>query len=155
MPSTKKFTLLITNVTREVLTRRQVGEAYRLRWQIELLFKEWKSCSNLHEFTSANPFLVEGLIWASLCAAVLKRSLAHASQRTGRVVPISTQVAAMCGVHTLLALFTCILRGFRDLEIILERIFNFLQSSAARAHPKRDRITGRLRFDLDYVGVRA
>lgn len=75
----KKFTVLVTNVARSVLTAKHVGEVYRLRWQVELLFKEWKSFSNLHEFASANPFLVEGLIWASLCAAALKRSLAHAS----------------------------------------------------------------------------
>ena len=151
----KKFTVLVTNVRRCVLTAKQVGEVYRLRWQVELVFKEWKSFSNLHEFASANPYLVEGLIWASLCAAALKRSLAHASQRTGRGVAISTQITAMCGVHILLAVLGSVLHGFRDLETILERAFRFLWNNAARAHPQRDRIKGRLRFGIEYVGVRA
>lgn len=151
----KKFTVLITNVARTVLTAKQVGEVYRLRWQIELVFKEWKSFSNLHEFASANPYLVEGLIWASLCAAALKRSLAHASQRTGRGVAISTHITAMCGVHILYRLLASALNGFRDLELILERTFRFLWNNAARAHPHRDRIKGRLRFGVEYVGVRA
>lgn len=151
----KQFTLLITNVGRSILTAKQVGETYRLRWQVELLFKEWKSFSNLHEFASANPHLVEGLIWASLCAAVLKRSLAHASQRTGSGVAISTQITAMSGVHILLGLLTSVLRGFRDLEVVLERGFRFLWNNAARAHPKRDRVKGRLRYGIEYVGLRA
>ena len=155
IPTKKEFTVLVSNVSRSVLTAKQVGEVYRLRWQVELIFKEWKSFANLHEFASANPQLVEGLIWASLCAAALKRSLAHASQRAGRGIAISTQVTAMCGVHILLDLLECALRGFRDLEAILQQLFRFLWNNAARAHPKRDRIKGRMRFGIDYVGVRA
>lgn len=151
----KQFMVLVTNVPRRVLSARQVAETYRLRWQIELVFKEWKSFANLHEFASANPALVEGLIWASLCAAALKRSLAHTGQRVVRRVAISTQVAAMCGAHILHDLLRCVLDGFHDLEIVLEEIVQFLMNNAGRAHPRRDRITGRLRFGLEYVGVSA
>lgn len=154
-PHKKQFMVLVTNVSRKVLTARQVAEVYRLRWQIELVFKEWKSHANLHAFASANPALVEGLIWASLCAAALKRSLAHASQRTGGDVAISTMVTAMCGAHILHDLLRCALEGFHGLEPILERVFRYLCNNAARAHPARDRTTGRLRFGLEYVGVKA
>ncbi|MCI0656476.1 MAG: IS4 family transposase [Acidobacteria bacterium] len=151
----KEPTILITNVPRRLLTARQVTEVYRLRWQIELIFKEWKSYANLHEFTSTNPALVEGLIWASLCAAALKRSLAHASQRAGSDVAISTRITAMCGAHILHDLLRCALRGFRALEAVLEHVFRYLWNNAARAHPERDRLRGRMRFGLEYVGIRA
>jgi len=151
----QQFMVLLTNVPRRVLTARQVAETYRLRWQIELVFKEWKSFANLHEFASANPALVEGLIWASLCAAAIKRSLAHASQRIALHVAISTQVTAMCGAHILRDLLRCALEGFNDLEIVLEEIVQFLKDNASRAHPQRDRLKGRLRFGLEYVGVSA
>jgi hypothetical protein len=151
----QQFMVLLTNVPRRVLTARQVAETYRLRWQIELVFKEWKSFANLHEFASANPALVEGLIWASLCAAAIKRSLAHASQRIARHVAISTQVTAMCGTHILRDLLRCALDGFNDLGIVLEEIVQFLKDNASRAHPRRDRLKGRLRFGLEYVGVSA
>ena len=151
----KEPMILITNVPRSLLTARQVTEVYRLRWQIELIFKEWKSYANLHEFASANPALVEGLIWASLCAAALKRSLAHASQRSGSGVAISTRITAMCGAHILPDLLRCALRGFRALVGVLENIFRYLWNNAARAHPERDRLRGRMRFGLEYVGVRA
>jgi len=154
-PSKKQYTMLITNVPRRLLTARQLTEVYRLRWQIELIFKEWKSHANLHEFASANATLVEGLIWGSLAAAALKRSLAHASQRTHRKIAISTQVAAMCGAHILHDLLRCVLQGFRRLQPVLEDIFRYLCNNAARAHPQRDRIGGRMRFGLEYVGVHA
>lgn len=44
---------------------------------------------------SANEHIAAGLIWASLCAAVLKRFLAHAAQFVG-AKPISTRRVAMC-----------------------------------------------------------
>jgi len=154
-PHTQQFMVLLTNVPRRMLSARQVALVYRLRWQIELLFKEWKSYANLHEFASANPALVEGLIWASLGAAALKRSLAHASQRAGGHTPISTQITAMVGVHILYDLLRCILHGFHQLETILENIFRYLWNNAARAHPQRDRARGRMRFGLEFVGVTA
>ena len=130
----QEYTVLVTNVPRSVLTARQIAEVYRLRWQIELVFKEWKSYANLHAFTSANAPLVEGLIWASLCAAALKRTLAHASQRAGQGIAISTRIVAMCGAHILHDLLRSVLRGFRRLDAILQRIVRYLRENAARAH---------------------
>ncbi len=151
----RAYTVLVTNVSRSVLTTRQGATLYRLRWQIELVFKEWKSYANLHAFTSANPAIVEGLIWASLCAAALKRSLAHVAQRSRTTIPISTRIAAMCGAHILPRLLRSALTGFRHLEALVHDILHYLWDNAARAHPQRDRVRGRMRFGLDYVGVKA
>ena len=144
--------MLGTNVPRSVLSARQVERTYRLRWQIELLFKEWKSYANLHEFQSANPDIVEGLIWASRCAAPVKRSLAHASQGSVAGHPISTRITAMCGNHILPSLMRCALHGFRRLTMVLKTIFRYLSSNAKRAHPSRDQRRGRMQFGLEYVG---
>ena len=42
-----RFNVYITTVKKEVWTARQVYQAYRVRWQIEIIFKSWKSCFNL------------------------------------------------------------------------------------------------------------
>src|SRR3989454_2363017 len=107
VPTRRCFLILITNVPRRRMAARQVLGVYRLRWQVELVFKEWKSYANLHAFVSRSPTLVEGLIWASLCAAALKRSVAHACQRAGQTVPISTRIVAMCGAFILPGLLRC------------------------------------------------
>jgi len=148
-------TILVTNVSRAVLSAKEVAQLYRLRWQIELVFKEWKSHANLHEFASAKPALVEGLIWASLTAAALKRALAHVSQRSGAPAPISTLITAACGAHILPTLLRCAVSGFSNLESIIETTIRFLWNNAPRAHPRRDRRLGRMQFGVEYVRLRA
>lgn len=146
------MTRLCTNVPRTPFSLELVSRLYRFRWQVELLFKEWKSYANLHKFDTANEHIAAGLIWAGLCAAVLKRFLAHAAQLvSGR--PISTRRVAMCAGHIIdeiaTALIACvsIATAFRD-------GIAFLVANARRANPKRDRKTGRLRAGLRVVGVR-
>lgn len=148
----ERFLILVTNVPRAILTAKRLTWVYRLRWQIELMFKEWKSHANLHEFVSRKAPLVEGLIWASLCAAALKRALAHLTQRCGPEAPISTMITAACGAHILPQLLRCALGRFEGVLEELERIVRFLCGNARRAHPKRDRKRGRMQFGLDYYG---
>jgi len=38
------FVIFISNIGKEVWDYRQIAEAYRIRWNIEILFKSWKSC---------------------------------------------------------------------------------------------------------------
>ena len=146
----KTMTRLCTNLPRTPFSLDLVSRLYRFRWQIELMFKEWKSYANLHKFDTANEHIAAGLIWASLCAAVLKRFLAHAAQLVGRK-PISTRRVAMCAGHIIddivMALLACvsIASAFRD-------GMAFLLANARRANPKRDRKTGRLRAGLNVVG---
>jgi len=64
----KTMTRLCTNLPRTPFSLDLVSRLYRFRWQVELLFKEWKSYANLHKFDTANEHIAAGLIWASLCA---------------------------------------------------------------------------------------
>ncbi|MEQ1899040.1 MAG: transposase [Vicinamibacterales bacterium] len=143
-------TRLCTNLPRTPFAVDVVARLYRFRWQIELCFKEWKSYANLHEFNTANPHIAEGLIWASLCAAVLKRFLALAAQRVGAGTPMSTRRVAMCAHHILHALVTALRLGV-GLRGALRRGLAYLLANAQRAHPDRDRRTGRLRAGLALV----
>jgi hypothetical protein len=43
-----RFNLFITNVTKEVLPDKVISSLYRMRWQIELIFKIWKSVLGIH-----------------------------------------------------------------------------------------------------------
>src|SRR5215510_15604970 len=60
---TKSFCYLLTNLSPQRYPLDTICRAYKWRWQVELLFKEWKSYANLHAFDTTNPALVEGLIW--------------------------------------------------------------------------------------------
>lgn len=51
-------------------------ELYRLRWQIELVFKELKQYLNLRVIPTKDPFAAQCFVWASLLALVLSRAVA-------------------------------------------------------------------------------
>jgi hypothetical protein len=142
---------LITNLARTDFDVVEILRVYRLRWQVELYYKELKSYANLHAFCTSKPHIAEGLIWAALCAAFLKRYIAHACQRTSRDA-ISTRRVAMCSHSFLTDLFQCLRQGFRGLRVLLEKTFRFLQVNALRSNLNRERRRGRLAFGLDLAG---
>lgn len=143
----KTYTYLHTNLKRSDFSAEEVGRLYRLRWQIELLFKEWKSYANLHGFETSKAPIAEALIWASLLAATLKRTITHAAERV-LGVELSTQRAAASAKHFLDDILRCILQGARHLSRVLQRVFDYFRENVRRAHPQRDRRTGRLAAGL-------
>jgi len=149
----KRPRYLVTNLPRAQFTLEQIGDAYRLRWQVELMFKEWKSYTSLHAFDTSKAHIAEGLIWAALCAAILKRYCAHLAQRLWQV-PISTRKVAMCLHHVLSDIFHALMHAQRHLQKTLQRALHYLSLNAQRAHPKRDQHSGRLKLGLQHVYCR-
>lgn len=143
---------LLTNLAPETFSPEHVSDGYRLRWQVELLFKEWKSHANLRAFDTANPNIAEGLIWASLCAATLKRYCAHVTQRIAKVA-MSTRIVAKCIHHVLCNVLYDLMHNQQQLLTTLEKAIAYLSANAQRAHPKRDRKSGRCKLGLAHVYV--
>ena len=56
---TKEFCYLLTTCLHSAIPLDMIYRAYTWRWQVELLFKEWKSYANLHAFDTENPAIVE------------------------------------------------------------------------------------------------
>lgn len=64
--------ILITNAPSEKLPSKAMSYLYRVRWQIELVFKQCKSVLRLNvTMARTNPFRVQCEIWARLIAAVV------------------------------------------------------------------------------------
>lgn len=146
---TKEFCYLLTNLPAQRYHLDMIYRAYKWRWQVELLFKEWKSYANLHAFDTENPAIVEGLIWTAIAAAALKRFLAHMTQLL-TAVPMSTRKVAMCAVHVLGGIVQALKTGdVARLYDALKVAIMYLACHAQRAHPKRDRHTGRSQLGLE------
>ena len=97
-PRTKSFCYFLTNLPPKRYPLEGIWRAYTWRWQGELLLKAWKSYANLHAFDTANPTIVEGVMWAAMAAAALQRCLAHMTQLLLEV-PRSTRKVALCAMH--------------------------------------------------------
>jgi hypothetical protein len=141
-----------TNLPRTPFSADLVARLSRVRWQRDRCFKKWKSYANLHTFNTANPHVAEGLMWASLCAAILKRFPAHAAQRVGHGNAISTRRVAMCAHRILEAPVAALLVGI-GLTRALRPGLGYLLANARHPNVERDRRTERLRAGLVLIAV--
>ena len=118
----KAHVFLFTTLSPEQFVPLRVGTLYRLRWQVELFFKECKSYTNLQRFQTANPRIAEGLIWASMAAVLVRRFLLH---------------SAFDGTGKRGAPFVAAMDGYRDVKRVLRRILKLLYDLARRTNPHR------------------
>jgi IS4 transposase len=70
----------VTNLPRGSVPAADIVGLYRLRWQIELLFKELKSYCNLKKFSTENEPIVKTLIYANFITVLLKRLLSFSTE---------------------------------------------------------------------------
>jgi hypothetical protein len=146
---TKRFCYFLTNLPPKRSPIAVLCRADKWRWAVELLCKERKSSAHLHAFDTETVALAEGLIWAAIAAAARKRFLAHATQLIAGVI-MSTRKAALCVTYVcgdiVQALKTAEGSALAD---ALESAIASLARHAQRAHPRRDRQTGRLQLGLE------
>lgn len=69
------WVVLITNLSEDQLTMKEAVVLYRARWQIELLFKRWKSIGRVNLLDGRNDVITMTRFWARLCAAVIQHWL--------------------------------------------------------------------------------
>jgi hypothetical protein len=70
------YIILFTTVPAKRLTAAQCIELYRLRWQIELQFKRWKSICGFDRLPNFRADTIESWLYAKILAAVLLEKLA-------------------------------------------------------------------------------
>lgn len=60
------FSFFITNVPKEIWKAEVVGTVYTVRWQIELIFKSWKSQMQINYLKGINPDRIRCLLYGKL-----------------------------------------------------------------------------------------
>lgn len=101
-----EWTLVITNVPEALLSLPEALVLSAVRWQIELLFKLWKSYLRVDEWRSQNPWRILCEIYAKLIGAVMVHwlSLVGAWERVDRSLPKVAQAVSKFAVAIALAL---------------------------------------------------
>lgn len=67
--------LMVTNFSSEQMSSEKVQAVYHLRWQIELLFKAWKSILKIHEIKDCRSQRLMCQLYSKLILAVLSWSI--------------------------------------------------------------------------------
>lgn len=123
------WTLLVTNVPAARLTVTEAWTVYRCRWQIELLFKRWKSLGGIDEWRSADPDRIVCEVYAKLLIVLAQhwvllvgcwrdpnRSLAHAtSALRSWAVPLALHLGDETRFLALLATIQTVLASARGI----------------------------------------
>jgi IS4 transposase len=130
----------LTSVERDVLSPDDVSTAYRLRWNVELLFKQLKSGTGLNAVASGRRSATTAMLYAKLIAICLARLLELSlEEREGRHA--TTQLAlviALTRCAPLLLSMMMMNRGvtFAQLE---ERIMLIAEITARSRNQRRER----------------
>jgi hypothetical protein len=67
----QNYSIFITNVPEEIWPVEVVQTIYRLRWQIELIFRSWKSQLKIHIISGATPNRIRLLLYAKWLSIII------------------------------------------------------------------------------------
>lgn len=140
LPSEAKVHWYLTTVPRTILTPPQVGEAYRLRWDIELLFKQLKSGVGLETIKAWRPEAVRALVYAKVIALCLARLLQMSAEKENGP-QATTQLAlvlALTRMAPLLLTYSFMTRGF-TIEKLEQKLLLIAADVAKSRNQRRER----------------
>ncbi len=153
----KQHSYFLTNLSAETVSLDAIGKLYRLRWQIELTYKELKSFTSLKKFQTENENIVEGFIWTSIIAMQLRRFLVLSAEKeanenitmnddTNRTndeenvneqIRLSTHKAAINASDFMYDLVICAFDKLRNLKKVLRNIFDYIENTMKLSNPHR------------------
>lgn len=110
---------LVTNVGADQLSLKEAIVLYRARWQIELLFKRWKSYGRIDELDGKNDSVIMTRFWARLCAALIQHWLSIAATWSPTLNVSLAKTARL--VRQLVGELASLLSSGGDITVLLER----------------------------------
>jgi len=66
-----QYAIFITNIPKEKVSAKMIGTLYKVRWQIELIFKEFKSLMNIDVMLGKNEATINTFIYGKLITILL------------------------------------------------------------------------------------
>lgn len=123
---------LVTNVPPERMSVTEAAVLYRSRWQIELLFKRWKSLGHIDRFEPEGDIAGMVKFWVRLCAVLAQHWLTVAAAWSpernlslSRITRLTREVAVQLG-------WALSLPGRRRLEEVVELLARMARSACRR-----------------------
>ena len=130
------WTIYVTNVEAEKLSSEEVLKIGRVRWQIELIFKLWKSYGKLDESRSSKPWRILCEIYAKMIGLIVVHWVMVVSlwRYADKSMMKAIQTIRLHGMH-LAAEFGHILRISKVLEVIERSLRGGCRINKRKAKP--------------------
>ncbi|MGG0208439.1 IS4 family transposase [Bacillus mycoides] len=127
----------MTNIPIDIVPMGQVHDWYSLRWQIEILFKTWKSFFQIHHCKKIKPERLECHLYGQLIAILLCSSIMF-QMRQLLLIKKKRELSEYKAIYTIkdyfLLLFQTIQKDTQELSKVLLRLFNLLQQNGRKSH---------------------
>ncbi|MFL1664688.1 IS4 family transposase [Bacillus cereus] len=129
--------LYVTNTPWEIVPMEQTHDFYSLRWQIEIVFKTWKSLFQIHHWQNIKQERLECHVYGKLIAILLCSSIMFQMRRLllmKKKRELSEYKAIYMIKDYFLLLFQTIQKNTQELSKVLLRLFNLLQQNGRKSH---------------------
>ncbi|PGW21816.1 IS4 family transposase [Bacillus thuringiensis] len=127
----------ITNIPLEYLPKEQVYDFYSLRWQVELIFKTWKSFFRIHQCNSVKLERLECHLYGQLISILLCSSTMF-QMRQLLLIKKKRELSEYKAIYIIKDYFSLIYQSLQkdaqELTKILFRLFNLLQKNGRKSH---------------------
>lgn len=144
----------LTTVPRSMLTPNQVIQSYRLRWLIELLFRELKQTADLGRSFTANAHAVAALTYGAMLAHALVRSV-RIQAALANEIPLE-ELRPLASLHVVRAYARDIVDALASSSrsawaTVVDTVGSALVALARERHPSRSRM--RIALKLGAIGA--
>ncbi|MGW5951703.1 IS4 family transposase [Bacillus mycoides] len=127
----------VTNIPLEYLPKEQVYDFYSLRWQIELIFKTWKTFFRIHKCSSVKLDRLECHLYGQLISILLCSSTMFQMRQLLLIKKkreLSEYKATYIIKDYFLLIYQSLQKDTQELTKILFRLFNLLQKNGQKSH---------------------
>ena len=126
----------MTNTPTDIVPMGQVHDWYFLRWQIEILFKTWKSSFQIYHCKKIKPERLECHLYGQLIVILLSSSIMF-QMRQLLLIKKKRELSEYNAIYMIkdyFLLFQTIQKNTQELLKVLLRLFNLLQQNARKSH---------------------
>ncbi len=127
----------ITNASTDIVPMGQVHDLYSLRWQIEILFKTWKSFFYIHHCKKIKRERLECHLYGQLIAILLCSSTMF-QMRQLLLMKKKRELSEYKAIYMIrdnfFLIYQAIQKDTQELSKILIRLFNLLQQNGRKSH---------------------